>query len=106
MRFGQPRAASLPTGPLLAAARGGLVVLLLVGWQTASGTLIDPLWVSDPLSIGRRLANWVETGFLAFHLSVTLQEALLGFVVGTIAGVSAGTALGVLPYMAKLLDPF
>jgi NitT/TauT family transport system permease protein len=99
------RAGAAPTGLPLAAARLGIVALALTTWQLISGPLVDPLFISNPVSIAARLWSWIETGFLSFHLAVTLQEAFLGFVVGTVAGIAAGTALGSFPYMSKLVDP-
>src|SRR5690606_32281016 len=48
-------------------------------WQYASGRFIDPLLVTDPISVGRQLLEWIDSGLLLFHLSFTLQALVFGF---------------------------
>jgi NitT/TauT family transport system permease protein len=83
-----------------------LLVVLLAAWQLASGRLIQPFWISSPLEVAQRLADWYEKGKLMPNIGVTLFEALSGFLIGTIAGGAVGLLLGWFRRLADLLDPF
>jgi NitT/TauT family transport system permease protein len=91
---------------LLAIKRAVLLAVLLAGWQFSSGNLVDPFWISSPADIVRRLAEWQDKGKLWPNVGVTLLEALLGFLIGTLAGGAAGLLLGWFRKLADLLDPF
>ena len=81
--------------------------LLLALWQTlVSLTLLDAFFVSRPSDIAQRVAHWVITGSGWGHLAVTLEESLLGLLVGAALGVSAGFSLGRSPLLASIFDPY
>jgi NitT/TauT family transport system permease protein len=90
--------------------RFGLVVVWLAGWQYAATHWIDPFFYSKPSAIGGRLADWFTTG-TAFgsiwkQLAVTLEEAVLGFLIGAVAGVVLGILLGRARFAAEVAAPF
>jgi len=61
-------------------------------WQVLADTeTIDPFFFSRPSDIASQIWRWIVTGYIWPHLAVTLLEAMLAFVIGTIAGVAAGT---------------
>ncbi|HEV8346372.1 MAG TPA: ABC transporter permease [Vicinamibacterales bacterium] len=83
----------------------GLVALAL--WQgLVALNILDPFFVSRPTDIARRVATWVAAGTLWPHLAVTLQEALLGLVVGAALGIVLGFALARSPLAAAVFDPY
>jgi NitT/TauT family transport system permease protein len=67
---------------------------------------IDPFFISKPSAIVERLAEWVIAGTLWFHLWITLQEMISGFVLGAVAGIFVGFLLGKNEFLAQVLDPF
>jgi NitT/TauT family transport system permease protein len=76
-----------------------ILVVFLGGWELAVRLkLIDVFFYSSPWFIILRLREWVVDGTsegpLWFHLWVTMEESLLGFFSGSIAGIIAGIALG------------
>jgi len=84
---------------LVVALRVGLLVLLLGGWELAARlNWIDPFFYAMPSAIAARLADWAVNGTsegpLWYHLWVTMEEALIGFVTGSLAGIVIGVALG------------
>jgi NitT/TauT family transport system permease protein len=84
---------------LVIGLRVGLLVLLLGGWELAARlNWIDPFFFAMPSAIVARLVDWAINGTsegpLWYHLWVTMEEALIGFVTGSIAGVVIGVALG------------
>ncbi|WP_394756416.1 ABC transporter permease [Rhodoferax sp.] len=76
-----------------------ILVFFLGGWELAvKFKLLDPFFFSSPSAIVMRLVEWIVDGTsegpLWFHLWVTMEESLLGFFSGSIAGIVAGIALG------------
>ncbi len=76
-----------------------ILVVFLGGWELAVRfKLIDVFFFSSPWFIFLRLREWVvdgtSEGSLWYHLWVTMEESLLGFFSGSIAGIIAGIALG------------
>ena len=89
-------AAQVTVGVAALAAWEALVAL---GW-------LDPFFVSTPLDIVRRVGSWVVSGSLWMHLAVTVEEALLGLVVGAAIGTTLGFVFGRSPFIASVFDPY
>jgi NitT/TauT family transport system permease protein len=84
---------------LVIALRLGLLALILGGWELAARlNWIDPFFFAMPTAIVERLIEWIRDGTsegpLWLHLWVTMEEALIGFFTGSIAGIVIGVALG------------
>jgi NitT/TauT family transport system permease protein len=90
----------------LGLGRLGLLVLLVSVWQAVGGTVVDTFWISRPSEIAAKLAGWIQTGMLWYQLSITLEEMIVGFVLGALAGLAVGFMLGRSEFLASLLDPF
>jgi NitT/TauT family transport system permease protein len=76
-----------------------ILVGLLGGWElSARFGWIDEFFFSRPSAIAARLATWATEGTadgsLWYHLWVTMEESLLGFGTGAVAGIITGIALG------------
>jgi NitT/TauT family transport system permease protein len=67
---------------------------------------IDPYFTSQPSEIVKRLIEWAKDGSLAQHVPITIIEAFLGFMLGTLAGGVTGFIFGWFSKVAELLDPF
>lgn len=67
----------------------GMVILSL--WQGLSGSVFKATWISQPSLIWKRLVKMTLDGSLWFHLSITLEEMLIGLLVG----MTVGTAFGI-----------
>ena len=52
-----------------------------------------------------RIATWVTSGVIWGHLFVTLEEAVLGLVVGAVLGITLGFVLARSPLVARICDP-
>ena len=84
-----------------------LGVLVLAAWQwLVSARVLDPFFFSRPTDVAIRVWQWVSTGSIWPHLVVTLEEALLSFVIGVTLGVGSGFLLARVPVLAALLDPY
>jgi NitT/TauT family transport system permease protein len=94
----------------VAAVRIALVVVWLGTWEIAARTIIDPFFYSRPSSIWQKLVTWftegTSQGSIWSNILITLEEAVLGFLIGTIAGVVLGVLLGRSHFLADVLAPF
>lgn len=78
----------------------------LAAWQTASGWLLDPFWVSSPSAIGATLVKWTRAGALQYHLLVTFKETITGFAFGAASGILAAFLIGSNDVLRRTVDPF
>jgi NitT/TauT family transport system permease protein len=83
-----------------------LAAAIVTAWQLASGPVVPEFFISKPSAISNALRQQVITGNLFFHMGITATEALAGFVIGAVAGVTAGVVLGRIPFLSDLLQPF
>ncbi|MEZ0090186.1 ABC transporter permease [Streptacidiphilus sp. EB129] len=96
---------------LVWAARLGVAAFVLGGWQafTAWG-IVDPFFFGQPSGIWSRLIDLFENGteFGSFYLNIwtTIQEALLGFAFGAVAGIVIGVTLGQSRFLSDVLGPY
>jgi NitT/TauT family transport system permease protein len=79
--------------------RIGILVVTLGAWELAARAgWIDPFFFSMPSQIVDQMWIWAtegtSQGSLWKQILVTMEETLLGFVIGAVAGVIAGIALG------------
>lgn len=81
-------------------------LVLLAFWEWASGRLIREIYVSKPSAIAVRLYELFATGEILPHLVVTLQELVLGYLVGVLSGVVVGYWLGRSPRVAAVVEPY
>jgi NitT/TauT family transport system permease protein len=83
-----------------------LVAASLTAWQLASGSLLDPFWVSSPTSVFSTLLTWTANGQLEYHLFVTFKETFAGFLMGAAAGVLFALLVGTSDTVHRTVDPF
>jgi NitT/TauT family transport system permease protein len=79
----------------------------LATWQLlVTLRVLDPFFVSRPSDIARRIASWSIAGPLWMHLATTLEESLLGLVIGAAIGVVLGFSFARSPLVARVFDPY
>lgn len=85
-----------------------ILVLLafLAAWQLASGSLVDPLFISSPSAIVAQLVHWIGDGTLYSNTVITVQEVILGFALGAAAGIVIGFALAILDTLGRVVEPY
>jgi NitT/TauT family transport system permease protein len=71
------------------------LVLVIAFWQLA-GSLrwVNPLFLPTPVAIARAIWQLAISGALWHHLSVSIMRIGTGWVLGTIAGIIVGFAIG------------
>jgi len=82
-------------------------VAALAAWQgLVSLRILDPFFVSRPSAIAQRVATWMISGSLWQHLATTLEEAVLGLLIGAAMGISLGFSLARSPFLGRVFDPY
>lgn len=80
-------------------------VAALVAWEGFGRLGVLPSYLSDPSTIVAALWELAETGELFQALAVSLYRVVLGFAIGTTAGVIVGLGAGLLPGVRHFFDP-
>ena len=87
------------------------VVMVLV-WHLVSATHLfgDPktmrFFFSTPAEVGGRIVQWVTGGMIWYHLGITLLEAALAFVIGSVGGILIGFWFARRPLVNAVFDPY
>src|SRR5215510_12803984 len=67
---------------------------------------INLLLLQISVAVAKQVVTWFATGVIWKHLWVTLIEAILAFVIGSIAGVLVGFWFARQPRVAAVFDPY
>jgi NitT/TauT family transport system permease protein len=82
-------------------------VAIVAVWQAGvTLKILDPFFFSRPSDIAARIVTWVSSGSIWRHLAVTIEESLLGLLIGSAIGIALGFALARSPFAARVLDPY
>lgn len=84
---------------MIIALRLAVLVIVLGGWElSARMKWIDPFFYSMPSMIWNQIVEWLRDGTsqgpLWQQVLVTLEETVIGFLIGAVAGVVCGIVLG------------
>src|SRR5947209_14618691 len=94
------------------------IIVIIGGWELgahwklpgAQNPVIDPFFWGQPSGIWAQLVTWftqgTAQGSLWEQIAVTLEEAILGFVIGAVLGVVFGIVLGRNRFLADVLGPY
>jgi NitT/TauT family transport system permease protein len=96
---------------LVNALRVLILVVIIGGWELGARTgVIDPFFWGQPSGIWDQLRTWVAEGTsqgpLWEQILVTLEEAVLGFLIGVTLGVTFGVILGRNRFLADVFSPY
>jgi|SRR5579859_1865440 len=90
-----------------------IFVILIGGWELLTRVgppVIDPFFWGQPSGIWNQIVTWVTQGTaqgpLLEQIAVTLEEAILGFAIGSVLGVIFGVVLGRNRYLSDILGPY
>lgn len=91
---------------MITLVRALLVIGLLLVWEwTARNKFYNSFFTSYPTEIAADLIIFAQSGDLAYHTSITLTEAFLGLLYGTLAGILLGVVFSQFKIMGKILTP-
>jgi NitT/TauT family transport system permease protein len=89
------------------ALKAFLLVAIIAFWQFASMYLVGPAWISSPALVLGRIGTTLANGSLVKNTLVTLEEAIVGLVLGTAAGLVIGIVLSRVPRLiSRAIDPY
>jgi len=90
-----------------------LVAVVSIGlWQLLTTvpifgvTVLPPFFFSTPLDVASRIVKWFAEGTIWKHLYITLLEATLAFIIGSVGGVLVGFWFARQPLVAAVFDPY
>jgi NitT/TauT family transport system permease protein len=88
-----------------------LLVAIVGGWEVLARLgVIDKFFWGEPSGIWAQIVTWVTDGTaqgpLWQQIAVTLEEAVIGFLIGVALGVVLGVVLGRNRFLADLLSPY
>lgn len=86
--------------------RLALVLGFLACWEAATALgWFSPFFFGRPSGIFADLWGITVTGYVFIHLWITLEEALLGLLLGEAAGVAVAFGLAASPFWNRVMDP-
>src|SRR5699024_4757082 len=84
-----------------------ILICFFALWEMASRLYwVDPLLFSSPSKVFKMIFGKIMDGSIVIHVQVTLFETVLGFVIGTIAGILIATVLWSSLRFSKIMDPY
>jgi NitT/TauT family transport system permease protein len=85
--------------------RYGVIALILISWELASGRLMESYLISSPGEVAQSFISGITDGELIHHTMVTLGEIALGYPIGALIGIITGFLLGSSPLLARAFQP-
>jgi NitT/TauT family transport system permease protein len=91
--------------------RIAVLVLILGGWELSARLhWIDPFFYSMPSMIAAQIYDWAQNGTsqgsLWMQVAVTLEETVLGFLIGAVGGILCGILLGRNKFLADVFSVY
>ncbi|WP_434619439.1 ABC transporter permease [Arthrobacter sp. A5] len=88
-----------------------IVIVLLGSWELlVRANILDPLLYGQPSGVVNQMYVWLTegtvNGSLGEQIMITLEEALIGFAIGTVLGIVCGVALGRVAFLSEVFGPF
>jgi NitT/TauT family transport system permease protein len=77
---------------------------LLLAWYVC-GLIFGVAWISSPVLVARKLAQWLTAGAIYVDVATTLTEMVAGLIIGVVLGVLCGLLLGMSRLLATVLRP-
>jgi ABC-type nitrate/sulfonate/bicarbonate transport system permease component len=82
-----------------------VLVIILAAWQVGS-YFVGAYWLSSPWAVVSRFTAQILNGLLIENASYTIQESLVGIIVGGVPAVLLPFLLRRHPLIVAILDPF
>jgi NitT/TauT family transport system permease protein len=85
--------------------RLALFAVILAAWQFLPSPA-GRFWISDPISIGEVLLDWIGDGTLLRNVLATMEVMVAGYAVGCALGIAFGLIFGLVRPLDRVLSPF
>lgn len=89
-------------GRMLVVVSAAILVAVWHLWARTNSPLVMP----EPLDVLTRLVDYVSTGRANPHIWITVQEIVLGFALGTVAGIGLGTLAAEFGIARRVIMPY
>jgi ABC-type nitrate/sulfonate/bicarbonate transport system permease component len=83
-----------------------IIAFLIILQFVADNGYINPTFVASPTQVFEEFTYMIKNHLLLPHLSLTLQEALVGYVISAITGVTIGVLFVSFPKIELVFSPF
>ncbi len=84
-----------------------ILIAIFVFWEVFAITgVIDSFIMSSPSKILNQIALLFNNGTLFYHIGITLNEAIIGFLIATLGGTLIAIILWWNKTLRKILDPY
>lgn len=93
-------------------AQVGVALVVIVVWHLFTATTVfgnpsnSRFFFSTPLDVAVRIYEWFAAGTIWYHLGITLLEATLAFIIGSVGGIAIGFWFARKPMLAAVFDPY
>jgi len=85
--------------------RLGVVVLILIAWESAARWFIDPLFIAPPSRVVASLGTVLRTPGVPAALRLTFFELAVAFAIAVVIGLTVGLAVGLSPFARRSTMP-
>lgn len=83
----------------------GFASLFLI-WHIAAVHVVNSALFPPPGQVLRKAGELIWSGVLIEHIAVSLRRIMIGFSLGSRAGIPIGLAMGSFPAIRKILEPY
>lgn len=97
---------TLVTLQVLVAVVSLLLWHVLTTYPIFGRMILPPFFFSNPFDVAKQIVAWFASGVIWKHLYVTLVEATLAFIIGSIGGIVVGFWFARQPRTAAVFDPY
>ena len=85
---------------------GGFLLLILWYGLTATGTLINPMILPNPINVVKAVPTLITEHHLFFNIGYTVGLNLLGYFLALIIAIPLGFIIGIYPVPSALFKPY
>jgi ABC-type nitrate/sulfonate/bicarbonate transport system permease component len=85
--------------------RLGVVILILLVWEIAARSFMDPLFISPPSRVLVSLGSVWDTSGVPAALRITFFELAVAFAIAVTVGLVVGLAIGLQPFARRSVMP-
>lgn len=79
---------------------------LFVVWHIASVYILQSTLFPAPIPVFQRGIELLADGTLYANMYISMQRILIGFAIGSVAGIAIGLAIGTFPLVRRFIEPW